>query len=52
MAIDIIDGFEIIEVDQREHAAFVVAPGVGQGAPELAVEAAPVHQSGEFIISI
>jgi hypothetical protein len=49
MALDIIDGFEIIKVNQGENAAITVATGGGQGAVKLPVKATPVHQTGYFI---
>jgi len=40
---DIVDRLEVIEIDETKNTALIVAPGVGQNAPQFAVEAAPIE---------
>ena len=49
MVVDIIGGFESTEVDHHEYAAFLLALGVGQGAPQLTVETPQIHQPGPLV---
>jgi hypothetical protein len=50
MAELVVDGFEVVEVDEAENAGALDPAGNGQGMAELLVEAAAIEQAGEFIL--